>query len=114
MSPFRWTILISNVSLGSKVTSELCKGNQVMRRFLIVVTILAQSCIAANVQAGPPSYLLLKRASTPHALHPGEPSGVGFAAPAQGYAYGWFGVCPRVHPERQMGSYRANIDWRFK
>jgi hypothetical protein len=85
-----------------------------MQRILItgvgMLTILA----CGQVQAGPPSYLLLKRASTPHALHAGEPAGVGYAAPAHGYAYGWFGACPRVHPERQMGGYRANIDWRLK
>jgi hypothetical protein len=46
-------------------------------------------------------------------LH-GQPAGVGLAAPAHGYAYGWFGAYPRVHPERQMGGYRNNIDWRFK
>ena len=47
-------------------------------------------------------------------MHSGEPAGVGYAAAAHGYAYGWFGACPRVHPERQMGGYRNNIDWRFK
>ena len=86
-----------------------------MRRNLLIfvgATMVALMCSTAL--AGPPSYLLLKRASQPHGSIPGEPPGIYYAAPARGYAYGWFGVCPRVHPERQMGSYRANIDWRFK
>jgi hypothetical protein len=91
----------------------LLKDSTTMQRLLLLGMTLSL-LITSQAVAGPPSYLLLKRASTPHALHAGEPNGVGYAAPAQGYAYGWFGVCPRVHPERQMGSYRANIDWRFK
>jgi hypothetical protein len=82
---------------------------------LTIILALALTAIAADqAHAGPPSYLLLKRASTPHGHLPGEPAGIGYAAPAHGYAYGWFGAAPRVHPERQMGSYRANIDWRFQ
>jgi hypothetical protein len=83
------------------------------RRFIASAALLLALC-SSQAQAGPPSYLLLKRATTPSHLHPGEPAGVAYAAPAHGYAYGWFGVSPRVHPERQMGGYRANIDWRFK
>lgn len=85
-----------------------------MRRFPKAVLTLMLALACGEAIAGPPSYLLLKRTSTPQGHRAGEPSGVGLAAPAQGYAYGWFGVCPRVHPERQMGSYRANIDWRMK
>ncbi|HUE70271.1 MAG TPA: hypothetical protein VMP01_05225 [Pirellulaceae bacterium] len=86
-----------------------------MRRIIHIAIVLALLAVAGSqAEAGPPSYLLLKRASTPHALHPGQPAGVAYAAAAHGYAYGWFGVSPRVHPERQMGGYRANIDWRLK
>jgi hypothetical protein len=85
-----------------------------MRGTTIVAAMLVLGWNASAALAGPPSYLLLKRASAPDPIHPGEPSGTAYAAPVQGYAYGWFGACPRVHPERQMGSYRANIDWRFK
>lgn len=84
-----------------------------MKRLSILATVLALGLVSSEALAGPPSYLLLKRTSTPHRHFPGEPAGIGFAAPAHGYAYGWFGAAPRVHPERQMGSYRANIDWRF-
>ena len=83
-----------------------------VRMSLAVAALVLAACTRA--EAGPPSYLLLKRASTPQALHAGEPAGIGYAATAHGYAYGWFGACPRVHPERQMGGYRNNIDWRFK
>lgn len=86
-----------------------------MRRNLLILAggaMLALACSTAL--AGPPSYLLLKRSNQPQWPLPGEPAGIYYAAPARGYAYGWFGVSPRVHPERQLGSYRANIDWRFK
>ncbi len=84
-----------------------------MHRVLITAVVLS-ALPFSQAQAGPPSYLLLRRASTPQPLHAAEPSGVGYPVQAHGYAYGWFGVSPRVHPERQMGGYRANIDWRFK
>lgn len=86
-----------------------------MRRKLLILACAAMLGVSCSTAAaGPPSYLLLKRASQPHGPIPGEPPGIYYAAPARDYAYGWFGVSPRVHPERQMGSYRANIDWRFK
>jgi hypothetical protein len=85
-----------------------------MRRLYFTIVTMLAGLTGNLAEAGPPSYLLLKRASTPDAVHPGQPAGVGYAAPAHGYAYGWFGVSARVHPERQMGGYRANIDWRFK
>jgi hypothetical protein len=75
-------------------------------RRLIVLAALSLAVLAANsASAGPPSYLLLKRA--PPEGHAGF-----YAAPAPGYAYGWFGASPQPMPQRHFGSFRSHIDWR--
>ena len=80
-------------------------------RFLALVS-LCSMCACAGVQAGPPSYLLLRHAETPIAGHaPVHPASVPQVVHAQGYAYGWFGACPREHAQRHFGYYRTYTQW---
>jgi len=64
-------------------------------------------------QAGPPSYLLLRRAETPAPPHGGHDGAAYFDARTRGYAYGYFGVCPNIQPQRHFGVDRAYTQWSF-
>lgn len=88
--------------------NELCK---LARRAIFAVAILgAIPCAAPPVQAGPPSYLLLRQATAPDG-HRGIAVGRPVNVTGQGYAYGWFGACPRTHGERHFGYYRHYTQW---
>ena len=77
--------------------------------------LLAILCLApgASAVAGPPSYLLLRRAESPAAPVGGHAGARGFDARTQGYAYGHFGACPHPQPQRQFGYYRTYTQWSF-
>ena len=85
-----------------------------MARSLRMLVLLTVSAMLAcdGVQAGPPSYLLLRHAETVTAEHhPVHSASVPHEVQAQGYAYGWFGACPRQHAQRHFGYYRTYTQW---
>lgn len=84
-----------------------------LRTLLLSLLLIASATTAA--QAVPPSYLLLRRAETPgpHGM-PGKPPAAIQPVPGYGYAYGWFGACPRAHSERSFGYYREYTQWSFR
>lgn len=89
-----------------------------MIRTLLIATIIVTSIGmfgSREVLAGPPSYLLLRDNSSPRPPHqPGEPDGQYYQARTTGYAYGWFGACPRTHATRHFGIYREYTQWSFR
>ena len=78
---------------------------------LIAALLLAMSC-AAPASAGPPAYMLLRRAESPGKhYHPGYADAAMYDAHTSGYAYGFFGVAPRSHASRHFGYYRNYTQW---
>ena len=62
---------------------------------------------AAPLIAGPPAYLLLRRAESPAKHHaPGYYDAAMYDTRTNGYAYGFFGVAPRSHVTKHYGVYR--------
>ena len=80
-----------------------------------IILLLAGLALTAppSASAGPPSYLLLRRAETPVAPAGGHSGARYIEARTQGYAYGHFGACPHPQPQRQFGIYRAYTQWSF-
>ena len=83
-----------------------------MRRIRIAL-LLAAFTAPQSAMAGPPSYLLLRRAETPAPPGGGHDGARGFDARTQGYAYGHFGACPHPQPQRQFGTYRTYTQWSW-
>lgn len=85
-----------------------------MRLLLVRICLLGLllGTLAATAQAGPPSYLLLRRAESPGSHgQPGGPAGEFYDARTYGYAYGYFGVAPRTHWSRHFGTNRMYTQW---
>lgn len=85
-------------------------------QLLAVLMFLAIGVISTSeVMAGPPSYLLLRDSASPRPPHqPGEPDAQYYQQRTTGYAYGWFGACPRTHATRHFGIYREYTQWSFR
>jgi hypothetical protein len=80
---------------------------------LVFATLLSGSAPVAL--AGPPAYLLLRRAESPAAHNaPGYPDAACYDVRTSGYAYGWFGAAPRHHGSRHFGYYRTYTQWTFR
>ena len=78
---------------------------------LIAAVLLALS-MATPVSAGPPAYLLLRRAEAPGKHYaPGYYDAAMYDTRTRGYAYGYFGVPPRSHASRHFGVYRNYTQW---
>jgi len=79
--------------------------------WLIAAALLTIS-VCSRASAGPPSYLLLRRAESPGNHHrPGYADAAMYDARTSGYAYGFFGVAPRSHASRHFGYYRNYTQW---
>ena len=77
---------------------------------LIAATLLTWG--TGTTEAGPPSYLLLRRAESPGKHYqPGYSDAAMYDARTSGYAYGFFGVAPRSHASRHFGYYRNYTQW---
>jgi hypothetical protein len=77
----------------------------------IAICLLSFTC-SAPVNAGPPSYLLLRRAEAPGKNYqPGYRDAAMYDARTSGYAYGFFGAAPRSHASRHFGYYRNYTQW---
>jgi hypothetical protein len=71
-------------------------------------------CLCGSASAGPPGYLVLRRAESPGKhYHPGYSDAAMYDARTSGYAYGFFGVAPRAHSSRSFGYYRNYTQWSF-
>lgn len=81
-----------------------------------VLLLFAMQGIAPLVaSAGPPSYLLLRQPESPGPYHhPGYPSAARYDVRSCGYAYGYFGVTPRMHASRHFGFYRDYTQWSWR
>jgi hypothetical protein len=80
---------------------------------LIAALVLAVA-MAQAAQAGPPTYLMLRRPESPGKHYqPGKPDAAMLDARTSGYAYGFFGVPPRSHGSRHFGIYRNYTQWSF-
>ena len=81
-----------------------------MKRLLLASIVLF--ALASQAQAGPPSYLLLRRPEAPKHLHlVPQPASQAYTVQTHGYAYGYFGVAPRQHHSRHFGVYRTYTQW---
>jgi len=70
---------------------------------------------ATAVEAGPPTYLMLRRPESPGKHYqPGKPDAAMLDARTSGYAYGFFGVPPRSHSSRHFGVSRNYTQWSFR
>ena len=70
---------------------------------------------AAPAWAGPPAYLLLRRPESPGPHYAaGYHDAASYDVRTSGYAYGYFGVAPRVHASRHFGYYRTYTQWTFQ
>jgi hypothetical protein len=79
--------------------------------WLIAVAVLALS-LTGTALAGPPAYLLLRRAESPGKHYrPGRYDAAMYDARTSGYAYGFFGAPPRSHASRHFGNYRNYTQW---
>ena len=79
--------------------------------WLIATLVLALSS-ATPVSAGPPAYLLLRRAESPgNHYRPGHSDAAMYDARTSGYAYGFFGAPPRSHASRHFGYFRTYTQW---
>lgn len=77
---------------------------------LAVVALAAYS--SGPAVAAPPGYLLLRRIESPGPhFQPGHAEAAFLEARAGGYAYGFFGVAPRMHASRHFGFYRTYTQW---
>jgi len=90
-----------------------------MRNFVRAFIRVIAACVlavafAGNVQAGPPTYLMLRRPESPGKHYqPGKPDAAMLDARTSGYAYGFFGVAPRSHASRHFGINRNYTQWSF-
>jgi hypothetical protein len=83
-----------------------------MRTLLISIVMLASLLAASSLHAGPPSYLLLRQPESPGPHHyAGEPAAKYYDVRTEGYAYGYFGACPRSHWSRSYGVLRIHKQW---
>jgi hypothetical protein len=79
---------------------------------IATATLIAALSLASPATAGPPSYLLLRRAESPgNRYAPGHYDAAMYDARTSGYAYGFFGVAPRSHASRHFGYYRNYTQW---
>jgi hypothetical protein len=80
-------------------------------RWLMAAVLLASLQVSV-AQAGPPVYLLLRRAEAPGKHYaPGRVDAAMVEARTGGYAYGFFGAAPRSHVSRHFGYYRNYTQW---
>jgi hypothetical protein len=80
-----------------------------MRKLLLAACLLLP---AAEAQAGPPSYLLLRQPESPRPHNrPGQPVATYYDVRTDGYAYGYFGASPRTHWSRSFGVHRMHTQW---
>lgn len=78
----------------------------------LIAALLVGSSGASATFAGPPAYLLLRRAESPGRHYaPGYSDAASYDVRTSGYAYGWFGAAPRVHASRHFGYYRTYTQW---
>jgi hypothetical protein len=86
-----------------------------MQRYRTVVMLigLLTCAMVTNVQATPPSYLILRGpvASSPHHTGQVRYPGYGYAVQPQTYSYGWFGAKPAKQWTRHFGYYRNYTEW---
>ncbi|HZN34662.1 MAG TPA: hypothetical protein VFB80_12630 [Pirellulaceae bacterium] len=81
-------------------------------RLLAAAVLLALLASSPAAQAGPPAYLLLRRAESPgRHFHAGHADAAMYDARASGYAYGYFGAAPRSHFSRHYGYYDTYKQW---
>jgi len=88
--------------------------NACLRCHFLSWSIALLLCLSAtsSAWAGPPAYLLLRRAESPGKCNrPGYPDAAAYDARTSGYAYGYFGVAPRSHAARHFGYYRTYTSW---
>ena len=77
-----------------------------------IAAVLASTNAASTAVAGPPAYLLLRRAESPgNHYAPGHYDAALYDARTSGYAYGFFGAAPRSHASRHFGYYRNYTQW---
>ena len=82
-------------------------------RWVIAVLALAV-CFSAPAMAGPPSYLILRRAESPGKHYrPGYYDAAMYDARTSGYAYGFFGAPPRSHRSQHFGNYQTYTQKSF-
>lgn len=81
------------------------------RRLLLAFLLVVLAAPVA--EAGPPSYLLLRRADSPPPHGSGHAGAQMLDAGACGYAYGYFGPVAKQHPQRHFGIYRTYTQWSF-
>ena len=80
--------------------------------FGVLAGVLLTVGAATAVQAGPPTYLMLRRPESPGKHYqPGYPDAAMMDARTSGYAYGFFGVAPRSHASRHFGVNRNYTQW---
>ena len=78
----------------------------------LIAAIVLTIGVCSPASAGPPSYLLLRRAESPGKHYrPGYADAAMYDARTSGYAYGYFGVAPRSHSSRHFGYYRNYTQW---
>lgn len=78
-----------------------------IRTWTLIGCLIVLAVSAQHATAGPPSYLLLRRADATV-----KPAASHAMPPASGYAYGYFGVCPRQHASWQHGYHRIYTQLR--
>jgi hypothetical protein len=79
---------------------------------LLIAPLVLALCFCQPAQAGPPAYLLLRRAESPAGrFRPGYYDAAMYDARTSGYAYGFFGAPPRSHASRHFGYYRTYTQW---
>jgi len=82
------------------------------RRISLTASLLICLVAAPVAWAGPPAYLVLRRAESPgKCQQPGRPDAANYDARSSAYAYGYFGVAPRSHASRHFGYYRTYTSW---
>jgi hypothetical protein len=90
-----------------------------MRNFVrafsrVTAAIVLAVALTGSVQAGPPTYWMLRRPESPGKHYqPGKPDAAMVDARTSGYAYGFFGVAPRSHASRHFGINRNYTQWSF-
>jgi hypothetical protein len=78
----------------------------------LIAAVFVAIALASAAQAGPPTYLMLRRPESPGKHYqPGRPDAAMLDARTSGYAYGFFGVAPRSHASRHFGVNRNYTQW---
>ena len=81
-------------------------------RICLAGLLLLGLAFTSTAQAGPPAYLLLRRADAPGSHgQPGQPAAQYYDVRTYGYAYGHFGIAPRTHWSRHFGTNRMYTQW---